>query len=53
MGGLSVCAVGVLGVVLSVRFVMRVVVSVGALAARSSRRVGVVCWCHVCIRLLF
>ena len=41
---------GVLGVVLSVRPVMRVVVSVGALAARSSRRAGVVCWCHVCIR---
>ena len=33
--------------------VMRVVVSVGVLVVRSSRRVGVVCWCHVCIRLLF
>ena len=26
---------------------------VGVLVVRSSRRVGVVCWCHVCIRLLF
>ena len=29
------------------------VVSVGVLVVRYSRRVGVVCWCHVCIRLLF
>ena len=34
MGGLSVCVVGVLGVVLSVWFVMRVVVSVGVLVVR-------------------
>ena len=33
-GGLSVCVVGVLGVVLSVRFVMREVVSVGVLVVR-------------------
>ena len=34
MGGLSVCVVGVLGVVLSVLFVMREVVSVGVLVVR-------------------
>ena len=34
VGGLSVCVVGVLGVVLSVRFVMREVVSVGVLVVR-------------------
>ena len=34
MGGLSVCVVGVLGVVLSVCFVMREVVSVGVLVVR-------------------
>ena len=34
MGGLSVCVVGVLGVVLSVGFVMREVVSVGVLVVR-------------------
>ena len=34
MGRLLVCAVGVLGVVLSVRPVVREVVSVGVLAAR-------------------
>ena len=34
MGGLSVCVVGVLGVVLSVSFVMREVVSVGVLVVR-------------------
>ena len=45
VGGLSVCAVGVLGVVLSVRFVMRVVVSVGVLEVRPSRRVGVGVMC--------
>ena len=34
VGGLSVCVVGVLGVVLSVGFVMREVVSVGVLVVR-------------------
>ena len=34
MGGLSVCVVGVLGVVLSVCFMMREVVSVGVLVVR-------------------
>ena len=34
VGRLPVCVVGVLGVVLSVRFVMREVVSVGVLVVR-------------------
>ena len=48
--GPSACAVGA---VLSVRPVMRVLVSVGALVVRQSRHAVVVCWWHVCIRLLF
>ena len=32
---------------------MREVVSVGVLVVHYSRHVGDVCWCHVCIRLLF
>ena len=54
MGGLSVCVGGLCWVLCFLSdLCMRVVVSVGVLVVRSSRRVGVVCWCHVCIRLLF
>ena len=48
----SLCS-GCVGCCAFCLIVMRVVVSVGVLVVRSSRRVGVVWWCHVCIRLLF